>query len=64
MFPSHFSAFDDKREEDGEGGEDERDPPIVNLELEEGLVVVGEEADADGEAELAWIVDSVQMRIM
>lgn len=64
MLPSDFRAFDDQREEDGQHCEDERDPPIVDLELEERLVVVRKETNANGEGELACIDDDLQMRIM
>lgn len=52
MFPPDLRAFYDQREEDGQPCEDERDPPIVDLELEERLVVVRKEADTNGEGEL------------
>lgn len=64
MFPSDLRAFDDQREEDGQHCEDEGDPPIVDLELEERLIVVREETNTNGEGELTCIDDDLQMRIM
>lgn len=64
MSSSGFRALNHEIEEDDEAEKDVANPPVVDLELEKGFVVVGEEADSHCYDQLACIETFLHMRIV